>query len=292
MNIGKINKLSIVKNAYVLPLTRIAQPPSELSIIGRLPEKRLPTVAIVGSRRPTEYGKAVTRQLAQDLARKGVVIVSGLAYGIDTIAHEATLEVKGTTIAVLANGLHRIYPAANTQLARSIVESGGAIVSEKPIGYNAMKHDFLSRNRLVSGLADAVIVTEATERSGTLSTVAHALEQNKEVFAVPGPITSLLSAGPNRLIQTGAHPVLSAKDVLQVIAPELLEENGTQQKLPLGSTDLESSIISCISRGVSDGEALLESCAVEASEFLRALTMLEIQGSIRSLGANKWAIRS
>lgn len=150
-----------------------------------------------------------------------------------------------------------------------------------------MKHHFLARNRLVSGLADAVIVTEAAHRSGTFSTVAHALEQNKEVFAVPGPINSLLSAGPNRLLQGGARVVLSAEDVLQVIAPELISG---QKRFVFGNTPLEVKIIELIQAGVRDGDVLLERSEANPTEFLQALTMMELGGTIRPLGGNQWSI--
>ncbi len=287
MKIGKINKLSIVKNGYVLPLKNIPSPPLTLYCAGSLPAKRRPTIAIIGSRKPTPYGREVTHSIAHKLAKHGVVIVSGLALGIDAIAHKAALEAGGTTIAVLANGLHRVYPPSHAGLAKEIVEAGGALVSEKPLGYEARPYDFLARNRLVSGLADAILVTEATERSGTLSTVTHALEQNKEVFAIPGPITSLLSVGPNKLMQQGAHPVVCAEDILRVIAPEL--EIG-QKQFVFGDTPLEVKLLELLGAGVRDGNALQQQAGVPASEFLQALTMMELKGTIRALGGNQWSI--
>ncbi|NCS82907.1 DNA-processing protein DprA, partial [Candidatus Saccharibacteria bacterium] len=166
MNIGKINTRSLSDNAYLSPLVTIAVPPEHLYVIGSLPSKRRPSVAIVGTRKPSAYGKEVTYNLAYALAGKGVVIISGLAYGVDSIAHQAALDAGGTTIAVLANGLHKIYPAQHSQLAKDIVKGGGALVTEYPIGQEAMRHHFLARNRIVSGLADAVIVIEAADQSG------------------------------------------------------------------------------------------------------------------------------
>lgn len=286
MKIGKINSLSIVNNAYASVLKHIDSPPKQLFIAGSLPAERRPTVAIVGSRKPTPYGIEVTHRLAYDLARAGVVVISGLAYGIDAVAHKAALEAEGTTIAILANGLHRIYPATHKGLAEEIVRKGGAIISEQELGVEAHKYHFLTRNRLVSGLADAVIITEATDRSGTFSTVMHAMNQNKEVFAVPGPITSLLSAGPNRLIQDGVHVALEAKDILDIIAPQLK----TQTLLPLGDTPLEVQIIELIQQGIRNGEELQKQSGVESSEFLQALTMMELKGTIRNAGANTWML--
>lgn len=287
MKIQKINKLSIANHAYVSVIKHIPVPPNQLFIAGKLPDKRIPTVAIVGSRKPTPYGVEVTHRLAFDLARRGVVVVSGLAFGIDAVAHKAALEAGGITIAVLPNGLHRIYPASHQELAKEIVAKGGAIVSEQEEGYEAHRYDFLARNRIVSGLADAIIITEATEHSGTLSTVAHALEQNKDIFAVPGPITSLLSAGPNRQLQLGAHVVLTAQDVLNVIAPN---DKPEQLSMPMGYSDIENQIITVIQSGIRNGDEIKHHVDASQSEFLQALTMLELHGTIRNLGANQWSI--
>ncbi len=267
--------------------------PTELYIAGKLPARRIPAVAIIGSRRPTTYGKEVTYRFAYDLAKRGVIIISGLAYGIDAVAHQAALDAGGTTVAVMAQGLHRVYPAEHFRLAQDIIAAGGALVSEQALGVEAHKYHFLARNRLVSGLADAVIVTEATDRSGTVSTVTHALSQNKEVFAVPGHITSLLSVGPNRLLQQGAHVALEVRDILEVIAPGY-NLPGEQTSIPLGDTPLEASIITAVQGGIHDGELLQKVCAeahdVSAGMFLQTLTMMELKGTLRSLGGNQWGL--
>jgi len=286
MKIININRESIVSESFLSPLLQLTKIPENLYIKGNLPISRPPVVAIIGTRRPTPYGREVTQTLATDLARSGVVVVSGLAAGIDTIAHTATLDVGGITVAVLAQGLHSIYPAANRGLAERITKNG-ALITEYEMGAEAFKSNFLARNRIVSGLADAVIVTEAADRSGTFSTVAHALEQNKEVFAVPGPITSLLSAGPNRLLQQGAHVALSADDVLNVIAPHLV---AGQRKFVFGDTPLQAKIIKLIQQGVRSGDELLEKSEANASDFLEALTMMELNGTIKAVGGNRWAI--
>ena len=229
----KINTIAPQDNKYLQIIDSIANCPKKLYFMGILPEKRAPTVAIVGTRKPTAYGREVTYRLAHDLARRGVIIVSGLALGVDGIAHRATLDANGITLAVLANGVDIIYPATHMDLAGDILAKGGAIISEYEPGTEARDFQFLERNRIVSGLSDAVIVTEAAARSGTLSTVMHALEQGREVFVVPGNITSPLSVGCNNLIKQGAHPITCAEDVLEIIAPELLRP---QTMLPLGST--------------------------------------------------------
>ena len=281
----KSNSISTDDHVFLQIIDTIASKPKTLYLVGALPTDRRPVVAIVGTRKPTYYGKEVTFKLAYELAKKGVIIVSGLALGIDAVAHKAALEAGGTTIAVLANGLDTIYPASHHKLAKDIVAAGGALVSEYPDGTAARDFQFLARNRIVSGLADAVIVTEAAARSGTLATVAHALDQNREVFAVPGNITSPMSAGPNRLIQQGAHPVTCADDILHIIAPNLLQ---TQTSLNLGSNPAEILLIDLLQSGIRDGEKLHEASKLPTSEFSQTLTMLEIQGLIRGLGGNQW----
>ncbi len=283
-----INSISPLKHKYLQIIDTIANKPKRLYFIGQLPTERRPTVAIVGTRKPTAYGKEVTYQLAYDLAKRGVIIISGNALGVDGIAHRAALDAGGTTIAVLACGLNHMYPAAHKTLATDIIRSGGAIISEYEPEVEARDFQFLARNRIVSGLSDAVIVTEAASRSGTLATVNHALDQNREVFVVPGNITSPMSAGCNALLKQGAHPVTRAEDILDIIAPDLIE---AQAFLPLGSTPLESKIIGLIQAGIRDGDQLQQESGADISEFSQALTMMEITGTIRALGGNQWTLR-
>jgi len=284
----KINKISPQDYKYLQIINTIVNSPIKLYFIGKIPEKRLPTAAIVGSRKPTAYGKEVTYQLAFDLAKRGIIIVSGLALGVDGIAHRATLDAGGTTIAVLANSVDTIYPATNKSLANDIIDNGGAVISEYEPNTGARDFQFLERNRIISGLSDAVIVTEAAARSGTISTVMHALEQGREVFVVPGNITSPMSAGCNNLIKQGAHPITCASDVLEVIAPDLLQP---QTSLALGSTPFETKIIELIQSGVRDGDELQTLSEITASDFSATITMLEMSGTIRALGGNQWTLK-
>lgn len=284
----KINEIAPDTHPYLKIAATIPNPPKILHYSGTLPETRRPTVAIVGTRKPTAYGKEVTHKLAAELARKGVVIISGLALGVDGLAHRAALEVGGTTLAVLGNGLPTIYPSTHRQLGEDIVHRGGALLSEYPEDMPALAHQFLERNRIVAGLADAILITEAAARSGTLNTAAHALEQGKEVFVVPGNITSPMSLGCNQLLRQGATPVTSVDDILQVIAPDLLEP---QSSLALGSNQLETDIITQIQAGVRDGDELQRALGVSAADLSVALTMLEINGVLRALGANQWTLR-
>jgi DNA processing protein len=290
----KINTFAPDEHTFLQIIKSIALKPEKVYCIGSLPtgqsaapSARPVTVAIVGTRKPTPYGKETTFALAYNLAKKGVVIVSGLALGIDAAAHKGALEAGGITVAVLANGIGTVYPASHRALAEEIVTGGGALISEYPPGTPAYPSQFLARNRIISGLADAVIVTEAADRSGTLATVMHALEQGREVFAVPGNITSPMSVGPNRLLKQGAHPALSADDILEIIAPGLLQP---QTQLNLGSNPQEQRVIELLRSGIRDGEELQRESHLSASDFSQTVTMLELSGLIRSLGGNRWTI--
>jgi DNA processing protein len=284
----KINSISPQDNNFLKITDTIANCPKKFHFIGQLPSTRRTTVAIVGTRKPTPYGREVTYQLAYDLARHGIIIVSGMALGIDSIAQRAVLDAGGITIAVLANGVDYIYPASNRKLAEEILNNGGAIISEYEPGTPPLQFRFLERNRIVSGLSDAVIVTEAAVRSGTISTVNHALEQGREVLVVPGNITSPMSAGCNNLIKQGAQPIASADDVLEVIAPNLLQP---QTILPLGYSPLESKIIELLQSGIRDGDELQRLAKTDVSDFSSTISMMEISGTIRPLGGNQWTLK-
>jgi len=285
----KINTISPDSSKFLQILDSIAKPPEILHYAGKLPKQRRPTVAIVGTRKPTAYGKEVTTRLARELATKGVVIASGLALGVDALAHRAALEAGGTTIAILGNGLPRIYPATHQALAEQILDQDGAILSEYEKNEAARPHYFLERNRLVSGLSDAVIITEAASRSGTLNTAMHAMEQGKEVFVVPGNITSPMSIGCNQLIKQGATPLMHSDEVLEIIAPELLAAPSHSH---IAVQDpLQAAILKHVTEGIRDGDILQQTIGCSATDLSTALTMLEIAGAIRSLGANQWTLR-
>lgn len=178
-----------------------------------------PSIAVVGTRKMTAYGQKMTESLTSALVQFGMVIVSGLALGIDTVAHKKAIQKGGKTIAVLPVGLDKIYPRANTRLAREIVDSGGILVSEFPPFYPVTRQNFVIRNRIVSGLSLGVLVIEGAKRSGTLLTASFAAAQGREVFAVPGPITSPFSAAPNFLIRNGAKLVTSPEDIFEELEP-------------------------------------------------------------------------
>lgn len=284
MKLNKINKLSIVKNAYVQGLAHIHSPPTNLYYRGEIPDTRRQTVAIIGSRKPSAYGERVTYDIAHRLARAGVVIVSGLAFGIDAIAHEAALDAGGTTIAVLASGVDEISPHAHRTLADRILKQGGAIISEYPAGTPALRHRFLERNRLISGLSDAIVITEATERSGSLSTAGHALEQGKDIYAVPGPITSLLSAGPNRLIYQGATPVLSPGWLCNEILPN---QTAQVSLFTHAANPEEQQVLEAIGANANTIDQIHTHTRLDTQKLLQLLTALELQGAVVAR-AGKW----
>lgn len=275
--------------AFPQELLQIDQPPSQLFVRSEnwTDIMQRPRVAIVGSRKVTAYGREVTGQLAADLARAGVVVISGLAIGVDSIAHRAALDAGGLTLAVMPGGLKHIYPSSHTQLAHQIVQQGGALVSEYTPDTHPQKWFFVERNRLVSGLAHALLVTEAAEKSGTLHTANFALDQGRDVLAVPGNITSPLSKGTNNLIKIGATPVTSAQDILQSLGISAIK-----QTKPRSNNPNEQAIITLIYDGVRDGSQLLQQSTLSVQEFNQALTMLEIQGVIQALGGNQWQLKN
>jgi DNA processing protein len=265
-------------------------PPKQLFYQGAdlLELLKLPRVAIVGTRNPTTYGRQVTEELASKLAAQGVVIVSGLAYGVDAIAHEAALDAGGKCLAVLPSPLDNIVPVANRALAEEILEKGGALVSEYTPGTIPAVQNFIACNRLVTALSDAVIVTEASENSGTRHTVRFASEQGRDILAVPGNIFMASQAGTNGFIKTDmAQAITSYNDVLEVLQ---LHAHGTHFKEVKGTNRNEQTILDLMLQGVSDGDKLLEGSGLDISKFNQALVMLEISGKVRALGMNHWAI--
>ncbi len=283
----EINSTTPDKHKFSQILSNIDPAVKSFHYIGTLPSQRLPSVAIVGTRKPTTYGREVTYRLSNELAAQGVVIISGLALGIDGIAHQAALDAGGTTLAVMGGGLNSIYPRQHQQLARQIVEQGGALISEYPNSMPPLMHHFLERNRIVSGLSDVIIIIEAAARSGTLATARWGLEQGKTIMAVPGNITSPTSAGCNQLIKTGAQVITDTKDVLNALN---LQHKTTEPQLLFASSPEEQIILDILQAGERDGELLHQKSGFDAATFQQTLTMLEITGKIRALGANQWTI--
>ena len=288
-NCQKIKTFSPLEHKFTEVLRSIALTPKKLYNYGKLPKNRPKCAAIVGARKYTKYGEEVTYQLAYELAKRGVVVISGLAYGIDSIAHRGALDAGGITIAVLGTPIDYIYPKAHLGLAQEILDKNGCIISElAPKAPYHFRTTFLQRNRLISGLSDVVIVTEAAVKSGSLNTATHALEQGKDLFAVPGDIHRLTSVGCNRLIQQGAYVYTGVEDVLDVLFPDAKRR---QQKLIVGDTPEETAILKLLAQDMRDGEKIIAHLGMSASVFNQTITMLEIKGRVRSLGANCWMLK-
>lgn len=284
----KINK--VVKNHKHYPsyLLQISSVPKQIFYVGKAPFDYLPAVTIVGSRKTSKYGQEATYRLAYDLAKQGITVVSGLALGVDGIAHKAALEAGGRTIAVLACGLDQIYPASHRNLAIDIIKQGGTILSEYDEGTPALKQHFIARNRIVAALSDMVVITEAAEASGSLITARFALDQNKLVGAVPGNITSGLSSGTNNLIKSGAAVITTTKDVLDCLG---LQESERNREAVTGDTKEEQDIINIMQEGLTDLDLIQSKAKIDPSIFSQTITMLEISGKIRPLGAAHWTLR-
>jgi len=245
-----------------------------------------PCVTVVGSRKVSAYGREVTASLVNALARAGVVVVSGLAFGVDAVAHRAALEAGGLTVAVLPGSIERIYPSSHRQLAQRILEQGGALLSEYPAGTIPYPANFVARNRIAAGIGDAILITEAAQKSGSLHTARFGLEQGKTVCAVPGSITSPTSVGTNNLIKSGAVPVTSAADIFHVLGIQPT----AAKPAPAGETPAEQCLIGLLSKSNQDGDTLLALSKLNMPAFNQALTMLEIRGHIRPLGNNTWGL--
>ena len=297
----KINHISPLKHNFTEVLDTIALKPKTLYFYGKLPENvakndrktRPKTVAIVGSRHNTHYGQEVAYHLAYELARRDVIVISGLAYGIDSISHRGCLDAGGITIAVLGTSIDHIYPKSHLSIAEDIINKKGAIISEYAPGQKVdTRYSFLQRNRLISGLSDIVVVVEAAERSGSLNTATHALDQGKTVFAVPGNITNPYSQGCNKLIKQGAIPYTKPDDILIELFPEeyLKEQKNFKKQKLVGDTDVETIIIQAVAKGLRSGEDLIKETKLPPEVFNQTITLLEVKGRLCSLGLNRWGL--
>lgn len=260
-------------------LRHISDPPIGIFLKGKLYPSAF-SIAVVGTRRPTAYGTQVTRQIAAELARNQTLVVSGLAMGIDGIAHAATLESGGATYAVLGSGLDEVFPAFHRQLAERIVSSGGALISEYSPGTPALKHHFPLRNRIIVGLSSGVVVTEAPEHSGALLTAFLALDYNRDVFAVPGPITSDVSRGCHKMLRHGAVLTESGADVLNHY-----QRTASEPLLPSAAplTDTERMLLEHITREGITVDQLVKLSRLDTSVINSTLILLEMKGWVSSI---------
>ena len=279
--------------SYPSTLATIAVPPHLLYVRGKVEPQDSEAVAIVGSRKCTNYGRRVAARLATDLARAGFTIVSGLARGTDGAAHRGALQGGGRTIAVLAGGLSKIYPPEHKDLAEE-VRAAGALVSESAMLMEPMAGMFPARNRIISGLARAVIVVEASEKSGALITAHHAAEQGREVFAVPGQIDSPASAGCHRLLRQGAKLIRHADDVLEElrgVAPLVESSQDLASGPPPGLIDSERRIWDSLAGGSQHIDEMARELSMPVSELGSALMLLEMKKVVRRLPGNYYERR-
>jgi len=253
-----------------------------LYVRGSLPAEDEPCLAIVGTRRPTIYGRQVAEEIVADLARSKITIVSGLARGIDSVAHRAALDAGGKTVAVFGSGLDIVYPGENAKLAQAIMEHG-ALVSEYPLGVKPRAENFPLRNRIMSGLSLGVLVVEAGERSGALITAHQAVEQNREVFAIPGSILSPASQGTNRLIQEGAKLVRNYTDILQELNLTIVVQQAEIKEFS-PADEVESAILKQLSSEPNHIDEICRRSGLPMPEVSSTLAMLELKGIARQVG--------
>ena len=284
----KVTVLIWKDKAYPSRLKEIYDLPPVLYVRGGFAAQDEWSLAVVGTRRPTYYGREVTEQIAGDLARNGVTIVSGLARGIDATAHRAALEAGGRTIAVFGCGLDVVYPSEHAKLAREVMERG-ALVSEFPLGTRPKAENFPRRNRIMSGLSLGVLVVEAGQGSGALITAGLALEQNREVFAVPGSVLSPQSRGTNSLIQEGAKLVLGCHDILEEFNLTMAAQQ-LEMKEILPATDAESVIMSCLSPEPTHIDEVGRKCGLPISLVSSTLAMMELKGAIKQVGGMNYIL--
>lgn len=291
LNKEKLSALTIEDPAYPKLLKQIYDPPFILYYRGRLEAFDGFLLAVVGARKYSDYGRQVAEKLVRELVLSNLTIVSGLALGIDALAHTAAIEAGGKTIAVLGSGLDQqnIYPSQNRYLADKIQAHGGLILSEYPIGTMPLKHHFPQRNRIVSGLSSATLVIEASEKSGALITAFHALEQNREVFAVPGSIYSGVSEGANRLIAMGAKLVTGAKDIIETM--NLTEAAAyIENKKIIPETAEEELILGRLSYEPLHIDELKQLTRLDTAVINSTLTIMEMKGLVKNLGGLRYVL--
>jgi len=287
-----VDIISWQDNHYPFLLQKIYNPPLVLYVKGRTDILNKPSIAVVGSRAATSYGVKIARQLSSDLSSK-VNIVSGLALGIDTAAHQGALESNGTTIAVLGCGLDIIYPHQNTKLARRIEMSAGAIVSEYPFKTTPEAFRFPARNRIISGMSLGVLVVEAAERSGSLITARHALEEGREVFAIPGRVDSIKSTGTHRLLKEGAKLAHTVEDILEEF-PGLcqndvkIDQSERTKSTQPSYTANEQKIINVLDAYPKHIDVIITETGLDISIINESLLLLELKNAIEVLPGQQY----
>ncbi len=280
-----IKVLTIYEESYPKRLRQIYDPPIIVYYKGEFLDSDYVAIGVVGTRKITGYGRSVTEKFTQDLTSRGFTIISGLARGVDTVAHKTALGNKGRTIAVLGGGLNKIFPPENKYLADQISNGFGAVITEFAPNKDSTPGNFPSRNRTIAGLSVGVLVTEAAEDSGSLITARIALEEGRSVFAVPGPITSSLSKGPAELIKNGARLAFSIDDVLDELGIDSVPNiNSTNFKL----NETEEKVLICLENEGKHIDEICRTLNLKASEISSTLVKLEILGIVKNLGGGNY----
>ena len=282
-----VQVLTLLDEDYPKLLKQIDQAPPVLYVRGALTPADDFAVAMVGTRRISAYGQQITRDTGLYLAGHGLTIVSGLARGVDALAHQSALQAGGRTIAVLGSGVDVIYPPEHRQLAEAIIENG-ALISDYPLGTQPEGVNFPPRNRIISGLSLATVVVEAGERSGALITADFAVEQGRDVFAVPGNILSPASKGTNRLIQKGAYALVSPQDVLDLLElSQVKDYQAARQALPADTT--EAKILQSMGYEPVHVDEICNEVGLAVEKVTAALTMMELKGLVQHVGGMRYA---
>lgn len=267
--------------AYPQNLRMIDAPPPVLYVRGTLDERDATAVAVVGTRRASAYGREIAHRVATELAKNQVTVVSGLALGIDTVAHKAALDAGGRTIAVLGSGVDQIYPLQNRRLARQMMERG-AVVSDYPLETRPEPRNFPPRNRIISGLSRCVVIVEAGERSGALITADFAADQGRDVFAVPGSILHAGCVGCNRLIQQGAAPLLAPDDLLAALEPDTRRAQ-LQARHTISNDPAEEQLLAALTTAPTHFDDLIRLISMPSAQVSSLLTVLELKGQVRQI---------
>lgn len=290
VNKAKVELIIIKDENYPRLLKEIYNPPALLYIRGQLKPEDEISLAVVGTRKLSHYGKQITPIITADLARAGLTIVSGLAKGIDALAHRAALSANGRTIAVLGSAVDKksVYPFVNQGLSEKIIQNG-ALISEYPVGTQARPQYFPQRNRIISGLSRGTLVIEAPEKSGALITAQNALEQNREVFAIPGPVLAPNSFGANNLIKMGAKLVNQANDVLEELNLATLVDSSIKRKIKPDSPE-EALIIKTLSDQPVHIDKIIKKTKLTTAAVSSTLILMETKGKIKNLGGNSYVV--
>lgn len=275
----ELKLITCTDSNYPKKLLEIEDYPKEMYVIGNEELLEKDSIGIVGSRESTGYGEKCARNFAREISKENICIVSGMAIGIDTAAHESAIREKGSTIAVLGCGFNNIYPKENIDLFNDILKKGGCVISEYSPNTKADLSKFPKRNRIISGLSKGILVVEAKHRSGSLITAKYAKKQDKKIFCIPGNIDEKTSVGTNRLIQNGAKLVIKAQDILDEIKNKIEEKEIEKEYIE---------IYNCLTYMPTNINIIAKKCNLEISKLTQNLLMMELKGYVKSMPGNEY----